>query len=85
MCRCALDEASLSVECCDSDEEEEVRFEPSEELKKMQNDMAVQFERQKAKGGIIDLEWEKVKYLVNSVSLLLLLCLKVRNKMKSRV
>lgn len=71
VCRSPLDEESLAVACSPEELEETEKAEefvvpPS--LKEQQLKMAELYERQKAKGGIIDLEHERNKYLVNPVS-----------------
>ncbi|RUS72055.1 hypothetical protein EGW08_020184, partial [Elysia chlorotica] len=68
VCRSPLGEESLSVKTdCEEDQPEEdgPAFVISPAMKEQQAKMAKQFARQKAKGGIIDLEQEKNKYLVN--------------------
>ena len=44
--------------------EDKFVFEPTPELQEMQARMASMFEKQKAKGGIIDIEAERNKYLI---------------------
>jgi len=46
----------------------EERYTPSEEMQGLQRTMAELFEKQKQKGGIIDLEEERNKYLLPKVS-----------------
>ncbi|KAK7088059.1 hypothetical protein V1264_022029 [Littorina saxatilis] len=46
-------------------EDEKINFVPTSNLVKQQQEMAALYERQKAKGAIIDLEHEKNKYLVD--------------------
>ena len=45
------------------------KYQPSQEIRELQKKMAELFRRQKDKGGIIDLEEERNKYLVPAVSL----------------
>lgn len=69
MCRTPLDEESLSIKWDHVKKEENPEeFVLPPELKAQQLKMAEMYERQKARGGIIDLEQEKNKYLVNAVS-----------------
>ncbi|XP_012944459.1 ribosome-binding protein 1 [Aplysia californica] len=65
LCREPLDAESLSVVCESNETVEEETFVPSSELRDQQRRMAEVYQRQKAKGGIIDLEAERNKYLVN--------------------
>ncbi|GFO34079.1 E3 ubiquitin-protein ligase rnf25-like [Plakobranchus ocellatus] len=70
VCRAPLGEGSLSVtseilDCMGQQEVEETPFVLPPEMKEQQAKMADLFAQQKAKGGIIDLEQEKNKYLVN--------------------
>ncbi|XP_067671508.1 protein starmaker-like [Haliotis asinina] len=44
---------------------DDIHYTPSSAVKQLQRDMAVLYEKQKAKGGIIDLEAEKNRFLVN--------------------
>jgi len=44
-------------------------FRPSPSVRKLQRQMAALFARQKAKGGIIDVEAEKNKFLLPQVSI----------------
>lgn len=46
----------------------EERFSPSEEMREQQRSMTDLFEKQKQKGGIIDLDEERNKYLLPKVS-----------------
>jgi hypothetical protein len=48
--------------------DEVIKYTPSPEMLRLQKRMAKLFQKQKAKGGIIDLEEEKNKFLVPSVS-----------------
>ncbi|GFR67981.1 E3 ubiquitin-protein ligase RNF25-like [Elysia marginata] len=69
VCRAPLGEESLSFTTDESEEdqqEEAEAFVLPPDLKEQQAKMAELFARQKAKGGIIDLEQEKNKYLVNA-------------------
>lgn len=40
-------------------------YEPSEEIKKLQRKMASLFQKQKRKGGVIDVEQERNKFLID--------------------
>ncbi|BFZ18887.1 hypothetical protein BsWGS_21926 [Bradybaena similaris] len=69
VCRSPLDEESLAVTCSRKELEEDEKAEEfviPEDLKEQQRKMLEMYEQQKAKGGIIDLEHEKNKYLVNA-------------------
>ncbi|XP_059147689.1 uncharacterized protein LOC131935322 [Physella acuta] len=67
MCRTPLDEESLSIKWDNVKKEENPEeFVLPPELRAQQLRMAEMYERQKARGGIIDLEQEKNKYLVNA-------------------
>ena len=68
VCREPLDPESASVSCEVIDDPEDHSFVMTSELKAQQQERAAMFERQKAKGGIIDLEAEKKKFLINQVS-----------------
>ncbi|XP_076453239.1 uncharacterized protein LOC143288534 [Babylonia areolata] len=65
MCRVALtlDLSDLLAETPGEEKEEE--FVPSPELRRQQEERAALYKQQKAKGGIIDLELEKNKFLVD--------------------
>ena len=67
MCRLPLmyDLAALMEEPAPA--EETVHFVPTAELLQQQQQMQALYQRQKAKGGIIDLEHEKNKFLVDEV------------------
>ena len=43
-------------------------YSPSEEIRKLQKKMAALFEKQKLKGGIIDIEGERNRYLIDITS-----------------
>ena len=43
-------------------------YSPSEEMRKLQKKMAALFEKQKLKGGIIDIEGERNRYLIDITS-----------------
>ena len=58
--------------------EEPVHFIPTAELVQQQQQMEELYRCQKAKGGIIDLEHEKNKFLINEVCGRLLFCLSAR-------
>lgn len=49
----------------------EERYTPSEEMQELQKTMADLFEKQKQKGGIIDLDEERNKYLLPKVKYIL--------------
>lgn len=49
---------------CSGPEEDVTAFTPTPELRALQEKMAALFERQKASGGIIDLEAERNKFLL---------------------
>lgn len=72
LCRNPLSEESLAftTDGNEGDQRDEqaadLKFELSSDLKEQQAKMAELFARQKAKGGIIDLQQEKNKYLVNA-------------------
>ncbi|KAH9512907.1 hypothetical protein Btru_036982 [Bulinus truncatus] len=68
LCRTALDDTLLSVTWSDDglQDENEDKFIIPPELREQQRKMAEIYERQKAKGGIIDPELEKNKFLVNA-------------------
>ena len=68
MCRKPLDDDSLAVYTEVRPEAEEFIFELSPEMLKQQKWMAEVYARQKARGGIIDLEAEKNKFLISEVS-----------------
>ena len=73
MCRAPLGEDSLSItydlsNIGPQEDAEESQFVLPPELREQQAKMAELFAKQKAKGGIIDLEQEKNKYLINAVS-----------------
>ena len=44
--------------------EEKVFFQPSEEMRTVQAQMAAMLEKQRAKGGLIDVDAEKNKFLL---------------------
>lgn len=73
VCREALpDEVVGGVDTCnlwDSVEsgEEQVKYEPSTEVLELQRNMSELYQRQLHKGGIIDLEAERNKFLVPKV------------------
>ncbi|XP_052797910.1 dentin sialophosphoprotein-like [Mya arenaria] len=52
--------------------EEPIKYVPSPEMRALQKKMAATLERQRAKGGIIDVEAEKNKYLVRDDDVILL-------------
>ena len=68
MCRLPLtcDVAALLAEPVV--EETEEKFVPSPELVQQQRERELLFKQQQARGGIIDLEHEKNKFLVDEVS-----------------
>ena len=45
-------------------------FRPNASVRKLQHQMAALFEKQVAKGGIIDVEAEKIKFLVPEVNVI---------------
>ncbi|XP_055861417.1 uncharacterized protein LOC106068398 [Biomphalaria glabrata] len=68
LCRTELDESLLSVSWSSEGEEDDKdnAFVIPPEMREQQRKMAEIYERQKAKGGIIDPELEKKKFLVNA-------------------
>ena len=52
---------------------DELNVHLSDEIKEMQQKMSELFEKQKAKGGIIDVEAEKNKYYLSLVCIIILL------------
>lgn len=71
VCRKSLDEESLAVTCEVKTESEDSKFELSPEMRQQQKWMSEVYARQKAKGGIIDLEAEKNKFLINQDTVLI--------------
>lgn len=74
VCRERLPEEEIvsSVEACDLwgsivSDEEQVKYVPSAEVIEMQRKMLELFQQQLQKGGIIDLEAERNKYLIPKV------------------
>ena len=43
----------------------QIIYQPTDEMKKMQKEMSLLFEKQKRKGGIIDVEQERNKFLID--------------------
>ena len=50
----------------------QVVYEPSVEIRKLQKKMSALFERQKRKGGVIDVEQERNRFLIDITSVCLL-------------
>ena len=46
----------------------QIVYKPSEEIRKLQKKMASLFEKQKKKGGIIDIEQERNRFLIDITS-----------------
>ena len=55
----------------------QIAYKPSEEIRKLQKKMASLFDKQKRKGGVIDIEQERNRFLIDITSV----WLKTLNKM----
>lgn len=70
MCRMeiAFNLDELEAFASDDVDEEKFVYKPSEEIKKLQKEMTSLYEKQKRKGGVIDLDKERNRYLIDITS-----------------
>ena len=71
MCRVEVTYDMDKLPACAEDNVESITYQPDSSMRKWQQQMEQLRARQRARGGLIDLEKEKNKYLLSSVCILI--------------